>query len=559
MKILTVLSFGGVSALLFIGLGVSAVADTEVPDLTDQYAEQMQLETIRVESIVLEGNTLLEQQLVDQVVKGYTGRQLSYEELLAARDALTRLYVSAGYINSGVVISDQKLVAGRVVMTAVEGRLGQIRLSGNRWLSDQHIDSVLRQELGDALRVTELEASLRDIQGRAMIRRVNAELVPSAVRGISDLNLLVEEGAPMQLSFDTNNHRAPSVGEYQGVLAFSHQSLSGREDRLQTYYALGDGVDDAGLSYNRPLGSADMRGEVYYRKGSSDIVESGFEQLDITSDIETWGLRFTRPVLRGKNQEVTLGLGFENLSADSTLLGEPFSFSPGELDGSSEVSLVRASLEWVWGGERDAFSLYTAFNTGVDWLNPSDARDLPGLSPSLVSGIPDSDFTSLVAQLNYVRQLPWEGAKAHLSVTWQYSEDPLLPTQKMVVGGAATVRGYRENQLVRDKGLVARGELRFALFQDNELLGPLGLQFAPFLDYGRAENNPVSLPGFDEPETDELASIGAGLLLTGVPSLALGVYYGEPLIDDDISGDSLQDRGWHLRASFSWSFPSLRP
>ncbi|MEM1190683.1 MAG: ShlB/FhaC/HecB family hemolysin secretion/activation protein [Pseudomonadota bacterium] len=545
------------AALLLLTQAASVAAQTPVPDLSQDYADQLQLQTIWVESITLEDNTLLEQRQVDTVLAGYTGRQVSFEELLAARDALTRLYVAAGYINSGVLIGDQKVTDGQVVMTAVEGRLGEIRLRGNRWLNDRRLEAVFRHGLGDTLQVGDLEASLRDMQRRPMIRRVNAELVPSAQRGISDLELAVEERAPVRLSFDTNNHRAPSVGEYQGVLAFSHQSLTGREDTLQASYALGDGVDDVGLAYSLPLTRGDLRGEVYYRRGNSDIVEAGFDELDITSDIETWGVAFRQPALRGESQEVTLGLGFENLKAESTLLGEPFSFSAGEIDGGSEVSLLRGSLEWVWGSERDALALYTAVNVGVDWLGSSDARDIPGLMPGAASGIPDSEFTSLIAQVNYVRQLPWAGARALLSLTWQHSDDPLLPTLKMVVGGVATVRGYRENQLVRDKGLVARGELRFPLFSDNDTLAPWGLQFAPFLDYGRGEDNAISLPGFEDPAEDELASIGAGLLLTGYAPLALGIYYGEPLIDASTNGDSLQERGWHVRATFSWSLPSL--
>ncbi|MEL7046724.1 MAG: POTRA domain-containing protein [Pseudomonadota bacterium] len=264
------------AALLCLSQATAVSAQTPVPDLSNDYADQLQLESIRVESIALEDNTLLEQRDVDQILAGYTGRQVSFEELLAARDAITRLYVSAGYINSGVMISDQKVVDGHVVMSAVEGRLGEIRLRGNRWLSDRRIEAVFRRGLDDALQVGELESALRDMQRRPMIRRVNAELVPSTIRGISDLELAVEEHAPVRLSFDTNNHRAPSVGEYQGVLAFSHQSLTGREDRLQASYALGDGVDDVGLAYSLPLTSGDLRGEVYYRKGNSDIVEAGF-------------------------------------------------------------------------------------------------------------------------------------------------------------------------------------------------------------------------------------------------------------------------------------------
>ncbi|MEM1141807.1 MAG: ShlB/FhaC/HecB family hemolysin secretion/activation protein [Pseudomonadota bacterium] len=554
MSVLQTCSRALVTSLLLVCASVAAVAETPIPDLTDQYSEQLQLESIWVDTIVLEGNTQLAPEAVNEVLAGYAGRQLSYESLLAARDALTRLYVSAGYINSGVVISDQKVVEGRVIMTAIEGKLGQIRFSGNRWLNDEHLESVLRHGMDDTLSVTELEASLRNMQRRTMIHRVNAELVPSSIRGISDLDLVIEEGAPMRLSFDANNHRAPSVGEYQGVLAFSHQSVTGREDVLTAYYALGDGVDDASVTYNTPLTSGDLRAELYYRRGNSDIVESGFDQLDITSDIETWGLRFSKPVLRGENQEIVLGLGFENITAESTLLGEPFSFSPGESNGASEVSLLRASIEWVWGGDRDALSLYTAINTGIDVLDPSDARDISELSPAASANVPDNDFTNLVAQLNYVRQPPWGGARALLNLTWQYSDEPLLPTLKLAVGGVSTVRGYRENQLVRDRGVVARGELRIPLFQGSKTLGPWGFQLAPFVDYGRAENNPIDLPGFGRPGTDELASVGAGLLVTGYAPLALGVYYGEPLIESDVSGDSLQDHGWHVRAAFSWAF-----
>ncbi len=36
----------------------------------------------------------------------------------------------------------------------------------------------------------------------------------------------------------------------------------------------------------------------------------------------------------------------------------------------------------------------------------------------------------------------------------QLTRDPLLPIEKFAVGGANTVRGYRDNQLVRDNGLV---------------------------------------------------------------------------------------------------------
>ena len=538
--------------------GIAQSADTSRDgDLAEEYRQQIALDAIFVKHIVLEGNTVLDEDAVTQALATFTGRLLSFEELRLARDTVTRLYLADGYLNSGAVIADQEVRDGRVILTAVEGSLGDIHLQGNRWLRDDFLQSRLRHDLGAILRVSDVEWALRDIQDRPMIERVHGELVPGPQRGVSDLELRVVEQAPMTLSLDYNNHRAPSVGEHQGVLSFAHRSLTGRGDYLQATYALGDGVDDRGLSYGLPLTSRDLTAEIYYRRGNSDITERDFNQLDITSEIETRGLRLYAPVHRSRSHSALLGIGVEKVDTQSSLLDVPFSFSPGENAGESTVALLRATFEYSWSRAQDAISLYTAVNHGVDWFGASDAKDLTEFAGRYARDIPDSEFTTLIAQINYARQLPGSGVRGYFSVTAQGSDRPLLPSQQMVVGGARTVRGYRENQLVRDRGLVARAELQIPLFSRNSTLGALGLSVAPFVDYGIAKNHAIELPGFEQPQTDEIASAGLGIRATGWSPLRFECYYAEPLIDVNNRGDSLQERGWHLRISLNWSFPGV--
>ena len=75
--------------------------------------------------------------------------------------------------------------------------------------------------------------------------------------------------------------------------------------------------------------------------------------------------------------------------------------------------------------------------------------------------------------------------------TWaehaQISADPLLSIERFAIGGRDTVRGYRENQLVRDSGVVASAELRIPLWRDS-LRRPL-LELVPFMDYGTGWND----------------------------------------------------------------------
>jgi hemolysin activation/secretion protein len=100
------------------------------------------------------------------------------------------------------------------------------------------------------------------------------------------------------------------------------------------------------------------------------------------------------------------------------------------------------------------------------------------------------------------------------------------------------VRGYRENQLVRDQGVVASLEVRvpFLPFE-----GRAGLfQLAPFADFGHATNrkNPT-------PHPENLASVGIGFLWALGPVEAQ-IYWGHQLVDVDTSGD-LQDDGVQFR------------
>jgi hemolysin activation/secretion protein len=131
-----------------------------------------------------------------------------------------------------------------------------------------------------------------------------------------------------------------------------------------------------------------------------------------------------------------------------------------------------------------------------------------------------------------------------LRANTQLTDDPLLPIEQFAVGGANTVRGYRENQLVRDNGVVASIEFRLPLYP---LSLPFAsaetavLQLAPFFDYGAAWNHDES--------KDEISSIGVGLVWEPTPWLSAQVYYGYRLnsVVDPEDDDDLQDHGISFR------------
>jgi len=100
----------------------------------------------------------------------------------------------------------------------------------------------------------------------------------------------------------------------------------------------------------------------------------------------------------------------------------------------------------------------------------------------------------------------------------QVADDALVGIEKFSVGGMRTVRGYRENQYVRDNGLIASVEVRIPIWRDRN--GRTIAQLAPFFDYGRSWNNE------NITHKEELASVGVGIRLSPWDWLHGELYWG---------------------------------
>ena len=113
--------------------------------------------------------------------------------------------------------------------------------------------------------------------------------------------------------------------------------------------------------------------------------------------------------------------------------------------------------------------------------------------------------------------------------------------ERFSIGGVSTVRGYRENEMVRDNGFVLSSEWRVPLWKQEGTKGKYRMiQIAPFIDYGAGWNKGDSF------NDDRLFSIGLGLLWTS-QRIDAQLYYAHGF--EDVSSKpeyNLQDDGIHF-------------
>src|SRR6266571_1296211 len=159
-----------------------------LPPVTPGEPQQLpQRVRVLVRQIRIVGNTVFPMEKLLEVTQRYVNRELATEDLEALRIELTRLYIDAGYINSGAIIPDQKLSEGVITLQIIEGELSTIEISGTTWFRDSYIRNRIALGAGPPLNIVALQERLQFLQQDERIARLAAELRPGVQRGESAL------------------------------------------------------------------------------------------------------------------------------------------------------------------------------------------------------------------------------------------------------------------------------------------------------------------------------------------------------------------------------------
>jgi hemolysin activation/secretion protein len=151
---------------------------------------------------------------------------------------------------------------------------------------------------------------------------------------------------------------------------------------------------------------------------------------------------------------------------------------------------------------------------------------------------------SWLAQVQAVKRLEYLGGWQILGqMALQLSNNRLFPLEQIPVGGRFSVRGYRENTLVRDNAFLASVESRIPLLKFAS--GEDMVQFAQFVDVGRSWTSRGRTH-----DLQTLASVGLGIRWNVLPRerARFELYWGVPLNHVSRPSGNLQDYGIHLQA-----------
>lgn len=504
------------------------------------------------------------------VSNGLVGTRIPLDRVTGLIQIINVALARNGYINSGVRISGGALIDGGVLhLELIFGRLtsaddnAAISVGwgpgGSRGLTRAYVVDRMQPALGAPLNAFAVERAFRLLSENPAIATVRADLRPGARAGEAMLALTVDPAARTDLYLNFANSRSPAVGGERGAIGGSIRNLIVAGDLTSAEAGVTAGQPDVSVSYQAPV--LDTGTTLILRGGynQASVVDRPLVPLDISArDWNVEGglnrLLVSEPLTPRPTggwraaRSISVGWRIAHRETQTFLFGQPFSFSPGTVNGRSDYTVLRLVADWVERGTSQVTALSLTLTQGLSGSrvipeNPADAAQLLRL-------VPQPDFRAVLLQASHARRLTKRGMELRLRVTGQWADGVLYSGERLAAGGEFTVRGYRETLALVDRGVIGSVEL----YQPVSLsargadargvdLGAFGV--SAYLD-GAVLGNAIN----PQPQTTELASIGTSISWMPSALVTARVAYAYALTDpQQVGSPDLQDRGFQFRVT----------
>lgn len=511
---------------------------------------------VTVKAFRVEGTQFSQQEINQATQEFLAPRQLSFAELLQATDAIARLYlnrgyvITAAYIPAGASIAEtDAIVPVRVIGDRIEPQDIRVRFvkpvtktddkgitrieyepATRAKLRASYIRSRIALATGSPLNRLKLLEALQLLKLNPLIQDIRANLSPGTRPGQSLLDVEVVEARSFHAAALLDNGRTPSVGSFRRRFQVEEANLTGRGDRVLVSYTNTSGSHAGDFSYTLPINPRDGTLSLSYGEAASTIVEEPFDILDIRSRSRYLELTYRQPIVRSPTRELALGLTFSRQFTQATLVdGEiPFPVPGSDFVGKTRISALRFFQDWQQISDRTILSLRSQFSVGLPIFNSTDNEEPP-----------DARFFSWRGQAQWVKALAPDTLLL-VRGDVQLANRALVPVEQFGLGGIASVRGYRQDALLGDSGILGSAEVRIPVLRVPQVGGLL--QVAPFIDVGTAWNR----SGFADPDPRTLAALGLGLRLQMGSQLTARFDWGIPLVSIQNTRDTWQERGLYF-------------
>ena len=447
-----------------------------------------------------------------------------------------KILVDRGLVTSRVLVTQQDMSQGTLVLTLIAGRIHAIRLT-EPVDPRANLSNALPMQSGDILNLRDIEQALENLK-RVPTAEADIQIEPAqgagAQLGDSDLVVSYRQPFPFRLTVNADDSGTKATGRYQGSVTVSYDNALTLNDLFYVTNTNGLGGGDSGpkgthantIHYSLPFGywtlSATSSTSTYYQ------AVAGLNQSYVyRGSSENNDLKLNRLLMRDATQKFNFAV-------------RTFQRKSNNYIDDTEVNVQRRVVGgWDSTFNHKVFIQDVTLESSLTYKRGTGAfGSIPAPEEAFNEGT--SRFTLVTADVNLALPFKLDDQRIRYNATWraQKNRTPLTPQDRFAIGGRYTVRGYDgESVLSAERGWFWRNDLSFAL-------GDSGHEFYAGLDTGQ-----VGGPSSELLVATRLT--GAVLGLRGaIQKLNYDFFIGAPVDKSDNFKTAGSTAGFSLSASF---------
>lgn len=412
------------------------------------------------------------------------GQCLNLNDIESIANRVQNRILEKGFITTRVVIGNQNLTKGTLLLTLIIGYVDQIHahtqhskrtiyVSKTPSLNQKQAipatySNALPLTSGKILNLRDLETGLENLK-RVPTVEANFSIQPSAQRDIPGLSdILIQYSAQKRASihFNIDNSGSKYTGKHQGSATLSFLNPTQHNDLLY-------------LNYGQDLRKLFQRNEPIDGKRGSQNWSMGY-----VLPINRWLLNFSTSQYdyhqtvvgvnqdyeySGTSQQSSLNAQYllhRNQNSKTYLTAGGYSKTQNNFIDDTEIDVQRRKTAgWTAGIKHERQFNQTRLITDLTYQRGTGAFNaIPPAESLFNEGDTRTGVLKGNLQLNTPFKIKEQPFQYQLDLKAQYAQQSLVPSERMSIGGRYSVHGFDgERTLAGDSGAILRQELAWTL------------------------------------------------------------------------------------------------
>lgn len=434
-----------------------------------------------------------------QQMTSFLGEPISLRKMQDIKESALMYYKKRGYPIAGIVIPSGQNIASGVIQFIIDiGKLGEIKVEGGEHFSKEHIADLITTQKNEEISYYTMQDDL-DWMNSNPFRRIDLYYEPGKKIGQTDIILRMNDKTPFRLYGGYENTGNINAGKSRFLAGLNWGNIFKLDHRFNYQYMAAisiKGWQGHSYSYVAPLSCR------HILKAFGSYVRTLSDRDEYRYLIgKSWyvGARYYIPFRLGNiKNEFHMGYDFKRtnnfLSYQTKLIYNTY----------MDVSQFTVGLKGIYEYLRGA----TSWNF-IGYLSPGDMTKYNETMYFQVERSGNkANYFYFDFNLDQTVYLPYDFSWV-LTSEWQISSGKLLPSEQFAAGGYSTVRGYQENEVISDRGILIKNEIRSPVINiSRNQKKKSEIIYLVFCDFGWARKVDQNIL---DKKTATLASLGLGI------------------------------------------------